>query len=206
MFRAFYINRIFTNLSEFYVLWASHCSGKHSRVRAILIKAQRLDPKPRRTITMRKRQFAIEEEKLILKESDADSSNEVAKKAASDPWDEHWQAKLMLDMEAPQFVKNYDRASNHVIRWEAYVYNYVKEKLDRISGTAQIYSCLTFVDRGLIVREKAFGTLREICNAKVPEIVVAVIALDLMKILRCIHGMNVIHACFSTDHILIASK
>lgn len=57
MFSAFYDSKMFTQLSDFYIYWTKRCDKNHNFVRAILIKAEKMDAKPRCAIGIRKRSF-----------------------------------------------------------------------------------------------------------------------------------------------------
>ncbi|VIO88251.1 Uncharacterized protein BM_BM1561 [Brugia malayi] len=100
----------------------------------------------------------------------------------------------------------------HQSYWEAYIYQYVEEKLRLISGIIRIYHCLSFTDKCLTVQEFTAGTLKELIaiqdysSIKLSEFIIAIIILDLMKILRCIHQMNIIHGCFKSHNIFVAGR
>uniref|UniRef100_A0A915PBY1 Protein kinase domain-containing protein n=1 Tax=Setaria digitata TaxID=48799 RepID=A0A915PBY1_9BILA len=212
LFNAFYDSKIFTRLSDFYISWARRSEKNHDIVRAILIKAERMKAKPEWLIGIRKKQFAAKEEKLIL----SDLKNSVTAPEANDtftyPWDVQQQAKLMDDMEIPSFIKFYNVRPKHQTCWEAYIYNYVKEELTLISAIVQIYHCAMFVDKCLTVQEFTSGTLKQLIklqnsgDVKLNELIFAIIVLDLMKVLRCIHQMNIIHGCFKSDNIFISKR
>ncbi|EFO26513.2 serine/threonine protein kinase [Loa loa] len=59
MFSAFYDNKIFTRLADFYICWARRCDDNHSFVRAILIKAEKMNARPKCAISIRKRSSAF---------------------------------------------------------------------------------------------------------------------------------------------------
>ncbi|VDO59172.1 unnamed protein product [Onchocerca flexuosa] len=59
MFSVFYNNKMFTQLSDFYICWAQRCDQNHSIIRAILIKAVRMDAKPKCSIDIRKRSLCL---------------------------------------------------------------------------------------------------------------------------------------------------
>ncbi|KAM3729121.1 Checkpoint serine/threonine-protein kinase [Dirofilaria immitis] len=256
MFNAFYSNKMFLQLSDFYICWTQRCRQSHNIIRSILIKAERMDAKPKCAIDIQKRQFAIKEEELILSNNDNKANSGITQTIRTSiyPWDIKLQAELMNYMQVPNFIKFYNRkmppfnfmfdklsfpkqTSNdslnyicsiksipdryfilkirpkHQSYWEAYIYHYVKEELRLISGIVEIYHCLTFIDKCLTVQEFTAGTLKELINIqnfdrtkKLNELIIAIIILDLMKILRCIHQMNIIHGCFRSDNIFIAKR
>ncbi|VDP17391.1 unnamed protein product [Onchocerca flexuosa] len=100
----------------------------------------------------------------------------------------------------------------HQSYWESHIYHYVEEELRLISGIVQIYHCLSFIDKCLTVQEFTAGTLKELIkiqnigDKKLNELIIALIVLDLMKILRCIHQMNIIHGCFKSDNVFITKR
>uniref|UniRef100_A0A8R1XTW0 Uncharacterized protein n=1 Tax=Onchocerca volvulus TaxID=6282 RepID=A0A8R1XTW0_ONCVO len=59
MFSVFYNSQMFTQLSDFYICWAQRCDQNHSIIRAILIKALRMDAKPKCSIEIRKRSISF---------------------------------------------------------------------------------------------------------------------------------------------------
>uniref|UniRef100_A0A0R3RZN1 Protein kinase domain-containing protein n=1 Tax=Elaeophora elaphi TaxID=1147741 RepID=A0A0R3RZN1_9BILA len=102
--------------------------------------------------------------------------------------------------------------SKHQNSWETYIYRYVEKELSLISGIVQIYHSLSFIDKCLTVQEFTAGTLKELIkiqnsiDIKLSELIIAIIILDLMKILRSIHRINIIHGCFRSDNIYVAKR
>ncbi|MCP9257821.1 Serine/threonine protein kinase [Dirofilaria immitis] len=153
MFNAFYSNKMFLQLSDFYICWTQRCRQSHNIVRSILIKAERMDAKPKCAIDIQKRQFAIKEEELILSNNDNKANSGITQTIRTSiyPWDIKLQAELMNYMQIRPKHQSY---------WEAYIYHYVKEELRLISGIVEIYHCLTFIDKCLTVQEFTAGTLK----------------------------------------------
>ncbi|CAG9531880.1 unnamed protein product [Cercopithifilaria johnstoni] len=245
MFGTFYDSKMFTQLSDFYICWAQRCDGNHNFIRTILIKAEKMNAKPKCAIEIRKKQFVIKEEELILSNNDnyaistagektitypCDSNHQTSAYSwdsdhqtfaypwesdhitSAYPWDSDRQTELMNDFKTPNFIKFYNVRSKHQSNWEAYIYHYVEKELRQISGIVQIYHCLTFTDKSLTVQEFTAGTLKELItiqnsgDIKLSELIVAIIILDLMKILRITHQMNIIHGCFRSDNIFVAKR
>ncbi|VDK88586.1 unnamed protein product [Litomosoides sigmodontis] len=159
-------------------------------------------------------QFAVREEELILCNSDSDAIARATKTTVTFayPWDSNYQTKLMNDSKEPNFIKFYEIGTKHQSKWEAYIYQHVEKELRLISGVVQIYHSLIFTDKCLTVQEFTAGTLKEFikiqnsCEVKLSELIFAIIVLDLMKILRSIHQMNIIHGCFKSDNIFVAKR
>ncbi|VDM20330.1 unnamed protein product [Wuchereria bancrofti] len=57
IFNAFYDNKMFIQLSDFYISWIKRCGDNHNVIRSILIKAEKMDAKPKWTLSIWKRSF-----------------------------------------------------------------------------------------------------------------------------------------------------
>lgn len=55
IFGAFYCSKIFTQLSDFYICWTQRCTDNHNFIREILIKAEKMNAKPKFILAIRKR-------------------------------------------------------------------------------------------------------------------------------------------------------